>query len=218
MHEIEWKISDRPVPYEQALAEMEQRAAKIREESSPELVWLLEHPPLYTAGTSAKAEDLVDPDKFPVFNAGRGGQYTYHGPGRRVAYVLLDLKKRNSDIRAFVQDMEAWVIDVLAQYQIKGEIREGRVGVWIQNGSREDKIAAIGVRVRKWVSFHGISINVEPDLSHYDGIVPCGISEHGVTSLVNQGIPVTLPEFDIELRESFEKVFLEYGEKGHILP
>ena len=218
MHEIEWKISDSPVPYEQALAEMEQRAAEIREGSAPELVWLLEHPPLYTAGTSAKAEDLVDPDKFPVFNAGRGGQYTYHGPGQRVAYVLLDLKKRNSDIRAFVQDMEAWVIDVLAQYQIKGEIREGRVGVWIQNGSREDKIAAIGVRVRKWVSFHGISINVEPDLSHYDGIVPCGISEHGVTSLVDQGIPVTLPEFDIELRESFEKVFLEYGEKGHILP
>jgi len=218
MHEIEWKISDSPVPYEQALAEMEQRAAEIREGSAPELVWLLEHPPLYTAGTSAKAEDLVDPDKFPVFNAGRGGQYTYHGPGQRVAYVLLDLKKRNSDIRAFVQDMEAWVIDVLAQYQIKGEIREGRVGVWIQNGSCEDKIAAIGVRVRKWVSFHGISINVEPDLSHYDGIVPCGISEHGVTSLVDQGIPVTLPEFDIELRESFEKVFLEYGEKGHILP
>jgi len=217
MHEIEWKISDSPVPYEQALAEMEQRAAEIREGSAPELVWLLEHPPLYTAGTSAKAEDLVDPDKFPVFNAGRGGQYTYHGPGQRVAYVLLDLKKRNSDIRAFVQDMEAWVIDVLAQYQIKGEIREGRVGVWIQNGSCEDKIAAIGVRVRKWVSFHGISINVEPDLSHYDGIVPCGISEHGVTSLVDQGIPVTLPEFDIELRESFEKVFLEYGEKGHIL-
>ncbi|MBO6825907.1 MAG: lipoyl(octanoyl) transferase LipB [Sneathiella sp.] len=218
MHEIEWKISDTPIPYEEALAEMERRAAAIRGGSAPELVWLLEHPPLYTAGTSAKREDLVDPDKFPVYDAGRGGQYTYHGPGQRVAYVLLDLKKRGSDIRAFVQDMEAWVIDVLAQYQIKGEIREGRVGVWIQNGSREDKIAAIGVRVRKWVSFHGISINVEPDLSHYEGIVPCGISEHGVTSLVNQGIPVTLPEFDIELRESFEKVFLEYGEKGQILP
>ncbi len=218
MHEIEWKISDTPIPYEEALAEMEHRAAAIRGGSAPELVWLLEHPPLYTAGTSAKREDLVDPEKFPVYDAGRGGQYTYHGPGQRIAYVLLDLKKRGSDIRAFVQDMEAWVIDVLAQYQIKGEIREGRVGVWIQNGSREDKIAAIGVRVRKWVSFHGISINVEPDLSHYEGIVPCGISEHGVTSLVNQGIPVTLPEFDIELRESFEKVFLEYGEKGQILP
>ncbi|MBE7636789.1 lipoyl(octanoyl) transferase LipB [Sneathiella sp. P13V-1] len=217
MHEIEWKISDTPVPYEEALAEMEARAAAIREGTASELVWLLEHPPLYTAGTSAKIEDLVQPDKFPVYDAGRGGQYTYHGPGQRIAYVLLDLKKRGSDIRAFVQDMEKWVIDVLDQYQIKGEIREGRVGVWIQNGSREDKIAAIGVRVRKWVSFHGISINVEPDLSHYDGIVPCGISEHGVTSLVNQGIPVTLPEFDIELRESFEKVFLKYGEMGKII-
>lgn len=216
MHEIEWKISDSLIPYEEALAEMERRAAAIREGHEPELVWLLEHPPLYTAGTSAKSEDLIDPDRFPVYDAGRGGQYTYHGPGQRIAYVLLDLKKRNSDIRAFVQDMEAWVIDVLAQYQIKGEIREGRVGVWIQNGSREDKIAAIGVRVRKWVSFHGISINVEPDLSHYEGIIPCGISEHGVTSLVKQGIPVTLPEFDIELRESFEKIFLEYGEKGEI--
>jgi len=218
MHEIEWKISDSLIPYEEALAEMERRAAAIREGHEPELVWLLEHPPLYTAGTSAKSEDLIDPDRFPVYDAGRGGQYTYHGPGQRIAYVLLDLKKRNSDIRAFVQDMEAWVIDVLAQYQIKGEIREGRVGVWIQNGSREDKIAAIGVRVRKWVSFHGISINVEPDLSHYEGIIPCGISEHGVTSLVKQGIPVTLPEFDIELRESFEKIFLEYGEKGEIQP
>ena len=218
MHEIEWKISDIPVPYKEALAEMEARAAAIREGTASELVWLLEHPPLYTAGTSAKIEDLVQPDKFPVYDAGRGGQYTYHGPGQRIAYVLLDLKKRGSDIRAFVQDMEKWVIDVLDQYQIKGEIREGRVGVWIQNGSREDKIAAIGVHVRKWVSFHGISINVEPDLSHYDGIVPCGISEHGVTSLVNQGIPVTLPEFDIELRESFEKIFLQYGEMGKILP
>ncbi len=218
MHEIEWKISDNLVPYEEALAEMEARAAAIRDGSAPELVWLLEHPPLYTAGTSAKLEDLVQPDKFPVYDAGRGGQYTYHGPGQRIAYVLLDLKKRGSDIRAFVQDMEKWVIDVLAQYQIKGEIREGRVGVWIQNGSREDKIAAIGVRVRKWVSFHGISINVEPELGHYDGIVPCGISEHGVTSLVNQGIPVTLPEFDIELRESFEKIFLQYGEMGKIIP
>ncbi|WP_169568551.1 lipoyl(octanoyl) transferase LipB [Sneathiella limimaris] len=218
MHEIEWKISDNLVPYEEALAFMEERAVAIREGTAREMIWLLEHPPLYTAGTSAKSDDLVSPDKFPVYDAGRGGQYTYHGPGQRIAYVMLDLKKRGSDIRAFVQDLEAWIIDVLAQYQIKGEIREGRVGVWISNGSREDKIAAIGVRVKRWVSFHGISINVEPDLNHYDGIVPCGISEFGVTSLVDQGIPVSLPEFDIELRNSFEKVFLEDGLKGSILP
>jgi lipoyl(octanoyl) transferase len=218
MHEIEWKISDELVPYEQALSEMEARVAAIREGSASELVWLLEHPPLYTAGTSADTADLIAPDRFPVYDAGRGGQYTYHGPGQRIAYVLLDLKKRGSDIRAFVQDMEKWVIDVLAQYHIKGETRCGRVGVWIANGPREDKIAAIGVRVRKWVSFHGISINVEPDLEHYNGIVPCGISEHGVTSLVKQGIPVTLPEFDIELRGSFEQIFLENGAKGSILP
>lgn len=217
MHEIEWKISDQLVPYEEALALMEERAAAIREGTAPELIWLLEHPPLYTAGTSADATDLVDPEKFPVYDAGRGGQYTYHGPGQRIAYVLLDLKKRNSDIRAFVKDLEHWVIDVLAQYQLKGEIREGRVGVWIPKGNTEDKIAAIGVRVRKWVSFHGISINVEPDLSHYEGIVPCGISEYGVTSLVKEGIPVSLPEFDIELRDSFEKIFLEDGAKGSIL-
>ena len=218
MHQIEWKISDELVPYEEALTQMQVRAAAIREDGANELVWLLEHPPLYTAGTSANAEDLVAPDKFPVYDAGRGGQYTYHGPGQRIAYVLLDLKKRGSDIRAFVQDLEKWVIDVLAQYQIKGEIREGRVGVWITNGAREDKIAAIGVRVRKWVSFHGISINVEPDLSHYDGIVPCGISEFGVTSLMDQGIPVSMAEFDIELRQSFEQVFLQGGTKGTIIP
>lgn len=217
MHEIEWKISDDLIPYDVALAEMEERVAAIRESQAPELIWLLEHPPLYTAGTSAEESDLVSPDKFPVYNAGRGGQYTYHGPGQRIAYVLLDLKKRNSDVRAFVQDLENWVIDVLSQYHIKGEKRDGRIGVWVARGSREDKIAAIGVRVRRWVSFHGISINVEPDLSHYDGIVPCGIAEHGVTSLVDQGIPVSLPEFDIELKSSFEKVFLENGKSGSIL-
>lgn len=217
MHTIEWKISDSLVPYDEALTLMEARAAAIREGSANELVWLLEHPPLYTAGTSAKSEDLVTPDKFPVYEAGRGGQYTYHGPGQRIAYVMLDLKKRGSDIRVFVQDLEHWVIDVLAQYQIKGEIREGRVGVWVARGSREDKIAAIGVRVRKWVSFHGISINVEPDLKHYEGIIPCGISEHGVTSLVDLGIPVSLPEFDTELRSSFEHIFLEDGAKGSIV-
>jgi len=217
MHKIEWKISDELVPYEDALADMEARVAAIRDGSAKELVWLLEHPPLYTAGTSADPIDLVSPDAFPVYNAGRGGQYTYHGPGQRIAYVMLDLKNRGSDIRAFVQDLENWVIDVLAQYHLKGEKREGRVGVWITNGTKEDKIAAIGVRVRKWVSFHGISINVEPDLSHYSGIIPCGITEHGVTSLVDQGLPVAMHEFDIELRSSFEKIFLEDGAKGSIL-
>ncbi|WP_037493811.1 lipoyl(octanoyl) transferase LipB [Sneathiella glossodoripedis] len=216
MHQIEWKISDEPVPYEFALDVMERRAADIRNGTASEMVWLLEHPPLYTAGTSAREEDLLTPDRFPVYRAGRGGQYTYHGPGQRIAYVLLDLKKRGSDIRKYVEDLESWVIDVLAQYHIKGEIREGRVGVWVSKGHQEDKIAAIGVRVRKWVSFHGISINVEPDLSHYDGIIPCGISEYGVTSLVKEGIPVSMPEFDIELKSSFEKIFLQNGALGCI--
>ncbi|PHQ70567.1 MAG: lipoate-protein ligase B [Sneathiella sp.] len=218
MHDVEWKISDELIPYEESLLFMEQRVAGILSGSEKELVWLLEHPPLYTAGTSADISDLKAPDRFPVYNAGRGGQYTYHGPGQRIAYVLLDLKKRNSDVRAFVNDLESWIIDVLAQYQVKGEKRDGRVGVWVGRGSREDKIAAIGVRVRRWVSFHGISINVDPDLSHYSGIVPCGISEHGVTSLVDLGLPVSLPEFDIELRQSFEKVFLEDGIRGRLHP
>lgn len=217
MHEIEWKISDEPVAYEPALAEMEERVAAIHDGSAKELVWLLEHPPLYTAGTSADSSDLRDPDRFPVHKAGRGGQYTYHGPGQRVAYVMLDLKRRNADIRAFVQDLEDWVIDVLAQYQIKGEKRDGRVGVWVDRGFREDKIAAIGVRVRRWVSFHGISINVDPDLSHYEGIVPCGIAEHGVTSLADLGIPVSMAEFDVELKASFTKVFLENGDLGSLI-
>ena len=191
---------------------------QIHDGSARELVWLLEHPPLYTAGTSANSSDLRDPDRFPVHKAGRGGQYTYHGPGQRVAYVMLDLKKRNADIRAFVQDLEDWVVDVLAQYQVKGEKREGRVGVWVDRGFREDKIAAIGVRVRRWVSFHGISINVDPDLSHYDGIVPCGIAEHGVTSLVDLGIPVSIAEFDVELKASFNKIFLKDGDLGLLIP
>lgn len=214
MHDVEWKISDQLVPYEESLIFMEQRVADIRSGNAQELIWLLEHPPLYTAGTSSDISDLKSPDQFPVYNAGRGGQYTYHGPGQRVAYVMLDLKKRNSDIRVFVQDLENWIIDVLAQYQINGEQRDGRVGVWVNRGHREDKIAAIGVRVRRWVSFHGISVNVEPELAHYDGIVPCGISEHGVTSLVDLGIPVSMPEFDMELQNSFRKVFLEDGKKG----
>ncbi|MCR9215241.1 MAG: lipoyl(octanoyl) transferase LipB [Proteobacteria bacterium] len=218
MHDIEWKISEELVPYEEAISYMEQRVAEIRSGESRELVWLLEHPPLYTAGTSADSDDLIAPDRFPVHNAGRGGQYTYHGPGQRVVYVLLDLKKRKSDIRAFVQDLEDWTIDLLAQYQIKGEKRDGRVGVWVDRGHREDKIAAIGVRVRRWVSFHGISINVDPELAHYEGIVPCGIAEHGVTSLTDLGIPVSMEEVDMELLASFRKVFLENGVTGKITP
>ncbi|USG60234.1 lipoyl(octanoyl) transferase LipB [Sneathiella marina] len=218
MHDIEWTIADKAVPYEEAIRFMEQRVKDIREGNAKELIWLVEHPPLYTAGTSADSADLIMPDRFPVYSAGRGGQYTYHGPGQRVVYVMLDLKKRNADVRAFVQDMEDWIVDVLAQYQIKGEKRDGRVGVWVDRGFREDKIAAIGVRVRRWVSFHGISVNVDPDLTHYSGIVPCGISEHGVTSLVDLGIPVSMPEFDIELRNSFENIFLEAGAKGTIAP
>ncbi len=197
---------------------MEQRVADIRSGKSKELVWLLEHPPLYTSGTSADANDLIAPNRFPVYEAGRGGQYTYHGPGQRVVYVLLDLKKRKSDIRAFVLDLEDWIIDLLAQYQIKGEKREGRVGVWVDRGHREDKIAAIGVRVRRWVSFHGISVNVDPDLTHYEGIVPCGIADHGVTSLTDLGIPVSMEEVDMELLTSFKKVFLGNGAHGKIAP
>jgi lipoyl(octanoyl) transferase len=210
--DIEWRVSDRPVAYPEAVAEMEARAAAIRDGSAPELVWLLEHPPLYTAGTSANAADLLQPDRFPVYEAGRGGQHTYHGPGQRVAYVLLDLKARKPDVRAFVQALEDWVIHTLAAFNVKGERRDGRVGIWVTRGDigapkKEDKIAAIGVRVRRWVSFHGISINVDPDLSHFDGIVPCGISEHGVTSLHDLGQLASMPEVDMALRESFEDVF-----------
>ena len=212
MSDIEWKISDSPVAYEEALAFMDERVALIREGRAPEMVWLLEHPPLYTAGTSADARDLVDPDRFPVHQTGRGGQYTYHGPGQRVAYVMLDLKKRGPDIRRFVANLEAWVIGTLAQFNIQAETREGRVGVWVDRpnspgGPREDKIAAIGVRVRRWVTFHGIALNVDPDLSHYGGIVPCGISEHGVTSLTDLGIPVSMAEVDSVLMEKFTEIF-----------
>lgn len=205
---LEWRISPSLVPYEQAHAEMEARVAAIRAGGAPELVWLLEHPPLYTAGTSARKQDLLAPDRFPVFQVGRGGQYTYHGPGQRVVYVMLDLKARNLDVRCFVHKMEEWVIATLARFNVKGERRDGRVGVWVVRGkAREDKIAAIGVRVRKWVTFHGLSINVEPDLSHFSGIVPCGISEHGVTSLVDLGLPVTLADVDAVLRDEFDNVF-----------
>ena len=191
---------------------MEARAAAIAGGEAGELVWLLEHPPLYTAGVSSKPGDLLDPDRFPVHRSGRGGQFTYHGPGQRVAYVMLDLTARRKDVRAFVAALEAWVIGALDAFNVKGEMRDGRVGVWVERKapglpSREDKIAAIGVKIRKWVSFHGVSLNVEPDLSHFAGIVPCGISAHGVTSLVDLGRPVTMDEADGALKVSFERVF-----------
>ena len=209
---VDWAISTAPVGYEAAVAAMEARARAIYEGTAPELVWLLEHPPLYTAGVSSKGEDLLVPDRFPVHASGRGGQYTYHGPGQRVAYVMLDLRARGRDVHAFVQALEAWVITALAAFNIEGEIKPGRVGVWVTRkivGLRpqEDKIAAIGVKLRHWVSFHGISLNVEPDLGHFDGIVPCGISEHGVTSLVDLGLPVTMGEADLALLEGFKTVF-----------
>jgi len=212
----EWRISDAPVPYEEALAVMEQRVAEIRHGQAGELIWLLEHPPLYTAGTSSKGHDLLQPARFPVHVAGRGGQYTYHGPGQRVAYVMLDLRRRRQDVRRFVSDLEEWTIRTIGRFGVSAERRPGRVGVWVSrpdkpplpDGSpREDKIGAIGVRLRHWVSFHGISINVEPDLAHYDGIVPCGIAGHGVTSLVDLGLPVTLADLDTALAETFEEVF-----------
>lgn len=194
---------------------MEERVAAIAEGRAAELVWLLEHPPLYTAGTSANAADLVDPGRFPVFQTGRGGQHTYHGPGQRVAYVMLDLHRRHPDLRRFVAALEAWLIDALAAFNVRGERREDRVGVWVRRPDRpappgetaEDKVAAIGIRVRRWVTFHGVSLNVEPDLSHFAGIVPCGVTRHGVTSLVDLGLPVTMPEVDMVLRRSFETIF-----------
>ena len=204
----EWRISDGPVPYDEALATMEARVADIRAGRAGELIWLLEHPSLYTAGTSSKPQDLLQPLRLPVHAAGRGGQYTYHGPGQRVAYTMLDLRQRRQDVRRYVGDLEDWIIRTLARFNVRGERREGRVGVWVARaGGREDKIAAIGVRIRHWVSFHGISINVEPDLTHYAGIVPCGIAEHGVTSLVDLGLPVTMTDLDMALAETFDEVF-----------
>lgn len=209
---VEWITSDAPVEYPTALTAMQDRVRAIQSGTQNEAIWLLEHPPLYTAGTSAKAEDLTDPDRFPVFEARRGGQYTYHGPGQRVAYCMLDVGARGRDVRTFVTRLEAWVIDALAAFGLTGHIRPGRVGVWIErpdkaplpDGSmREDKIAAIGIRLSKWVSFHGLSINVEPDLSHFGGIVPCGISDHGVTSLVDLGLPVTIEDLDAALKATF---------------
>ena len=211
---VEWAVSEAPVPYEAALAFMEARARAIREEGAPELVWFLEHPPLYTAGTSARIEDLRDPARFPVFEAGRGGQYTYHGPGQRVAYVMLDVGARGRDVRAFVASLEDWIIRALAAFNVEGGVREGRVGVWVDRTepggpAREDKIAAIGVRLKRWVSFHGISLNVEPELDHFTGITPCGIEDprYGVTSLAGLGRIVSMAEVDMALKASFEQVF-----------
>ena len=212
----EWTTLPGLAPYAETLAAMEARAAQIAEGAAREAVWLLEHPPLYTAGTSAKPDDLTDPDRFPVFTAGRGGQYTYHGPGQRVAYTMLNLNTRGRDVRQFVCALENWVIATLAEFNVKGERRAGRVGVWVvrpdlpanaDGTPREDKIAAIGVKLRRWVSFHGISINVEPDLSHFSGIVPCGIAEHGVTSLVDLGLPVTMADLDAALIRCFPRAF-----------
>lgn len=206
--QIEWKIGKDLVDYQDALNVMEDRVAKINEGQANELVWFVEHPPLYTSGTSSKESDLLAPKKFPVYYAGRGGQYTYHGPGQRVVYVMLDLNKRGRDVRKYVANLERWIIESLAEFNVIGETREGRVGVWVErDGGREDKIAAIGVRVRKWITFHGICINVEPDLSHYSGIVPCGISEHGVTSLVDLGLPVNMNDLDATLKKTWDKIF-----------
>ena len=218
--QIEWRISDGLTDYDAALAEMEKRVALIHAGKAAELIWLLEHPPLYTAGTSAKSGDLISPDRFPVHKTGRGGQYTYHGPGQRVVYVMLDLKRFGGDVRAFVTALEDWIIATLATFNLKGERREGRVGIWVarpdmapHSGSdsssasgsgRDDKIAALGIRVRRWISFHGISINVDPDLEHFSGITPCGISDHGVTSLNDLGYPVSMADVDLALRSCFE--------------
>jgi lipoyl(octanoyl) transferase len=213
---VEWRIESGLTAYPEALAVMEARAEAIRSGAAGEMVWLVEHPPLYTAGTSARIEDLIEPDRFPVFAAGRGGEYTYHGPGQRVAYVMLDLKRRREDVRAFVAALERWIIGTLAAFNVRGERREDRVGVWVARSDRptladgslaEDKIAAIGIRLRRWVSFHGIAINVEPDLSHFSGIVPCGVQDHGVTSLVDLGLPVGMADLDLALKSAFEDVF-----------
>ena len=213
---VEWRIRPGLTPYEAALAFMENRAEAIRSEAANEIVWLVEHPPLYTAGTSADSKDLLDPGHLPVYQTGRGGEYTYHGPGQRVAYVMLDLKRRREDVRAFVTALEEWIIRSLAHFNVKAERRDGRVGVWVTRPDKpplpdgtpmEDKIAAIGIRLRRWVSFHGIAVNVEPELANFSGIVPCGIPDFGVTSLVDLGLPVTMADFDVALKQAFEDVF-----------
>ena len=204
----EWLVAPGLTPYPDTVAFMEERAARIHEGSAGGLVWLVEHPPIYTAGTSARDEDLIDA-RFPVFKTGRGGQFTYHGPGQRVGYVMLDLKRRGTDVRAFVRNLEEWLIRTLARFNVKGERREGRVGIWVVTGKCEEKIAAIGVRVRHWVTFHGVSLNVDPDLSHFSGVVPCGVREHGVTSLAALGFPVTMADVDVALKGAFADVFAD---------
>ncbi|WP_340162311.1 lipoyl(octanoyl) transferase LipB [uncultured Hoeflea sp.] len=213
---IRWRISDGLTPYPDAVAQMEAEAERIAAGEADELIWLVEHPPMYTAGTSARAEDLVEPDRFEVHATGRGGEYTYHGPGQRVAYVMLDLKRRRQDVRAFVSAMEAVIIATLENMNVTGERREDRVGVWVRRPDKppladgsmaEDKIAAIGIRLRKWVSFHGLALNVDPQLDHFSGIVPCGVRAHGVTSLVDLGLPIQMHEADMRLRDAFENVF-----------
>ena len=214
LEKVEWFESlDHPVDYPNSVDFMERRIAAIHDGVAPELIRLLEHPPLYSAGASAQAEDLLDPDRFPVFRTGRGGQYTYHGPGQLVGYVMMDLTRRNSDVRQFVHDLESWLIETLTKFGVRGERREGRVGIWVDLGPshkgkhRDVKIGAIGVRIRRWVSYHGVSLNVEPDLDHFSGIVPCGIKDHGVTSLVDLGITATMEEVAASMRATFEAVF-----------
>lgn len=205
---VELRVSDTPVTYPEAVAAMEDRVGAVRAGTAPELIWLLEHPPLYTAGSTAQDSDLLSPGRFPVFKTRRGGQYTYHGPGQRVVYVVLDLKQRGEDVRCFVRDLESWAITALARFGVSGEIRPGRVGIWVARGDgREDKIGAIGVRVRRWVSYHGLALNVAPDLSHFSGIVPCGISDQGVTSLADLGVAASMADMDAALTETFSDVF-----------
>ena len=205
---IEWRVSETPVEYAAAVKEMEVRVAAIRAGVVAELVWLLEHPPLYTAGTSARDEELIEPGRLPVHRTGRGGRYTYHGPGQRIAYVVLDLRKRGQDVRCYVHQLEEWIIRTLARFEVRGERRDGRVGIWVVRPSgNEEKIAAIGVRVRRWVTYHGLALNVDPELEHYRGIVPCGIAAHGVTSLAELGIVASMGEVDTALRRTFAEVF-----------
>ncbi|MFZ5834630.1 MAG: lipoyl(octanoyl) transferase LipB [Pseudomonadota bacterium] len=204
-----WRVSESPVPYPDAVEFMETQIAGIRAGTASEMVWLLQHPPIYTAGTSARPQDLLEPGRFPVHETGRGGQYTYHGPGQLVAYVMLDLNKRGPDVRKFVCNLEKWLKDTLAVFGVTGETREGRVGTWVRraDNSGEDKIAAIGIRVRRWVSYHGVSINLNPDLSHYDGIVPCGVTEHGVTSLAKLGVNISMDELAAAMQSCFTPLF-----------